>query len=216
MPSFWETSWRNVNEDRITEYAQKVQAAPDDLIDYLHKINAQTVCDAGCGCGAYTAKLAASGFEVCGFDVSAHAVECARKLLETAGMQAELKTASVCCTGYSNNQFDCVLSRDVLDHMSKQDAKTALNEFWRITRVGGKIIFTVDFPDEEYQGEPHTVNDDGDYIFTSGKWQGMLFHPYTEQDLPEIFPSEADHHIIQQNDGFYVVLTKTKERYEKT
>ena len=215
MLSFWENSWMNTDTTRITEYAQKVQAEPDELVDYLHQLHMKTVCDAGCGCGAYTAKLAASGFEVCGFDVSAHAVECARKLLDTAGLQAELKTASVCCTGYKENQFDCVLSRDVLDHMSKQDAKMALKEFLRIVRAGGKIIFTVDFPDEEYQREPHTVNDDGDYLFTSGKWQGMLFHPYTEQELPEILPSSADCHIVQQNDGFCVVLTKTEERHEK-
>lgn len=211
MAAFWEESWANVDENRVKAYLQKSQEKPDAVIRYLHTIGARTVCDAGCGCGAYALKLAANGFEVCGLDVAPHAVELAQKLLEEAGVQAAFKTASVLDTGYAENQFDCVLSRDVLDHMTKQDAKAALNELVRITKCGGKILVTVDFSDEEYEAEPHTVTQDGDYSFTAGKWQEMVFHPYSKAELQEIVPEGTECKIMQTQDGLWAELTKNQK-----
>lgn len=209
MQSFWEESWKNIKEERIEGYLQKVQSEPDDLMHYLRQLKVQTICDAGCGCGAYVLKLAANGFEVSGFDVSAHAVELAQNLLKRAGLQAKLKTARILCTGYKENQFDCVLSRDVMDHMSKQDAKAALKELVRITKPGGKVIVTVDFLDEEYEEQPHFVNPEGDYVLTAGKWNGMVFHPYTEKELGEILPGKVNCEIKKTQEGLYVELSPT-------
>lgn len=214
MQSFWEKSWMNIKEERIEEYLQKMQAEPDELIDYLRQLKVYTICDAGCGCGAYMLKLAANGFEVSGFDVSAHAVDLSQKLLSRVGLQAKLKTASVLCTGYKDNQFDCVLSRDVIDHMSKQDAKSGLKELVRITKPGGRIIAIVDFLDEEYEEQPHFVNQEGDYIFTAGKWNGVIFHPYTEKELWEILPNEVDGEIKKMREGFYIEFRKAKKIVE--
>ena len=210
MQSFWEKSWMNIKEERIAEYLQKMQAEPDDLMRYLQQLQVQTICDAGCGCGAYTLKLAVNNFEVYGFDVSAYAVGLAQKLLNHAGVQVKLKTASIRCTGYKQSQFDCVVARDVINHISKQDAKAALKELVRITKPGGKVIVTVDFLDEEYEREPHCINGDGDYIFTAGKWSGMFFHSYSENEIEEIVPNEADCKIGRTQDGLWVELIKNK------
>ena len=208
MAAFWDESWANVDQNRVKAYLQKSRTEPDEMIRYLHTIKAKTVCDAGCGCGAYAMKLAANGFEVCGFDVAAPAVELAQNLLQDAGIQAELKVASVLSTGYGENRFDCVLSRDVLDHMTKQEAKAALKELVRITKAGGSVIVTVDFADEEYKAEPHTVNQDGDFCFTAGKWSGMVFHPYSAEELQEIMPEGVGCVVKSMPDGLYMELTK--------
>ena len=31
----------------------------------------------------------------------------------------------------------------------------------------------------------------GDFVFTDGKWDGMVFHPYSEQELMQMIPSGA-------------------------
>lgn len=208
MAAFWDESWANVDENRVKAYLQKSQAEPDDMIRHLHTIKAKTVCDAGCGCGAYALKLAENGFDVCGFDVAAPAVELAQNLLQDAGIQAELKVASVLSTGYEENWFDGVLSRDVLDHMTKHDAKNALKELVRIARPGGSVIVTVDVVDEEYEAEPHTVNQDGDFCFTAGKWSGMVFHPYSAEELQGIVPEGGGCAIKSMPGGIYMELTK--------
>ena len=78
MERFWEHSWKRVDPERVVEYVRSIDMAPDALISALHRHGVKTVCDAGCGCGAYARKLAANGFSVCGFDVSSRAVEIAR------------------------------------------------------------------------------------------------------------------------------------------
>lgn len=78
---FWESSWQRIDEKRLMEYAERKEQA-DPILETLKSRKAQTVCDAGCGCGAYVRRLAQQGFTVKGFDVSGRAVEIAEDLLE--------------------------------------------------------------------------------------------------------------------------------------
>lgn len=137
MERFWEHSWKRVDPERVAGYVQSIDMNPDPLIDALHRHGVKTVCDAGCGCGAYAMKLAANGFSVCGFDVSSHAVEIAQTLLEKAALAAELKTAGILSTGYADGTFDGVVCRDVLDHLPRAEAAAAVKELCRITKPGG-------------------------------------------------------------------------------
>lgn len=207
MNSFWDSSWEQINSARINEYISGFDLESDAITEYLHSHSVKTVCDAGCGCGIYALKLASNGFEVSGFDVSAHAVQIAQTLLDNASVRANLKTASILSTGYADKYFDAVISRDVIDHMRKEDGIAAVQELYRVTRPGGIIMITLDHSDCEYETEPHTVNADGDYLFTCGKWDGMVFHPYTEQEIGELIPFGAVCHI-QDGKEFLVTLTK--------
>ena len=218
MTSYWDISWEQIDPERLTEYIAHFDLQPDALIESLHSQNARTVCDAGCGCGIHALRLAANGFMVSGFDISAHAVEIARKLLESASCHADLKTASILSTGYCDNQFDCVISRDVIDHMCKSDGIAAVRELYRITCPGGSIIITLDSLDDEYESEPHQVSADGDYLFTDGKWKGMVFHPYSEQEIMEMIPPEASFRIDCDGGEFTVKLKKpeyAKSQHDK-
>ena len=156
-------------------------------------------------------KLAANGFCVSGFDVSSRAVEISQMLLDKASLIAELKTASILSTGYIEKQFDCVISRDVLDHMSKADAFLAVKELCRIIKDDGIVLFTLDYLDEEYKTEPHNVNIDGDYVYTDGKWKGMIFHPYSQETVYEIIPTDVKSEVIDINGGLSVLLRKSTD-----
>lgn len=191
MESFWDTSWEAIDPNRLIPYIKEFDMESDALLEYLNAQHVRTVCDAGCGCGVYSLKLASRGFEVSGFDVSSHAVKIARDLVEHAACKADLKTASILATGYPENHFDGVVSRDVVDHMSKEDGKAAIRELYRITKPGGIVLITLDHSDPEYEAEPHIVTNDGDYLFTDGKWKGMIFHPYREQEILSNLPSGA-------------------------
>lgn len=208
MDSFWDRSWEGIEADRLVQYINDFDLEPDAIIEYLLSRQVKTVCDAGCGCGIYALKLASNGFSVSGFDVSAHAVQIARELLEKASVQAELKTASVLSTGYPADRFDCVISRDVIDHMRKEDGIAAIGELYRITRPGGIILITLDHLDCEYETEPHAVNCDGDFLFTGGKWEGMVFHPYSEQEVPQLIPSGAVFQVEGSGEEIIVTINK--------
>lgn len=206
--SFWDSSWERIETERIVEYISDFDRKPDAMIEYLLSQQVRTVCDAGCGCGIYSLKLASNGFVVSGFDVSARAVKIAEELLESAAVKADLKVASILATGYREDQFDCVISRDVIDHMRKEDGMAAIQELYRITRPGGIILITLDHLDREYETETHIVNADGDFLFTEGKWEGMVFHPYHEQELIPMIPSGAICQVEDSEEGILVELRK--------
>jgi len=200
--NFWQESWKAVNRDRIAEYGNAISPAPDKIIGILQNYHAKSVCDAGCGCGIYAVKLLASGFTVDGFDLSTDAVEIAREHAPTA----RIKTAEVCSTGYPSGCFDAIVCRDVLDHIGKRDAELAIPELLRILKPGGILIATLDAPDEEYCREPHAVNADGDFVYTGGKWTGMVFHPYSREEIMQIIPPSVRREIMEDGDGFLAVL----------
>ncbi len=208
MCPFWEESWSNVDLNRIQECIGKNDMYEDALIRTLHEHNAKEICDAGCGCGVYTIKLAANGFLVSAFDVSKYAVGLARSLLDEKKLKAEFKTASVFETGYEDDKFDAVVSKDVLDHICKADAAKAVVELLRITKPGGIVLLTLDGLDEEYASEPHDVNPDGDYLYTSGKWKGMVFHPYTQETVLDIVPSNIMLDVTHESGDLVVLLEK--------
>lgn len=217
MVSFWDSSWERLDPERLRQYINDFDLEPDGIIEYLLSQQVKSVCDAGCGCGIYSLKLAANGFSVSGFDISAHAVDIAKKLLENASFPAKLKTASVLATGYDENQFDCVISRDVLDHMRKKDGIAAIQELYRITKPGGILLITLDHPDREYEEEPHSVNSDGDFLFAAGKWEGMVFHPYQEWEIKQMIPSGAICRMETTDGEILVKLIKpTADCCEKT
>ena len=93
--SFWDSSWKSVDPNRIAEYIGAFDMGEDDLIATMLEYGVKSVCDAGCGCGIYATKLAVNGFSVSGFDVSSHAVEIAQSLIQKAGFSADFKTASI-------------------------------------------------------------------------------------------------------------------------
>lgn len=209
MKQFWERSWDHVAQARVSEYVKATVFASDSIIDYLKEQHVQTVCDAGGGCGAYALKLAENGFQVSGFDIASGAVEMARKLLSAHHFACtQWKTADILATGYSDNCFDAVISRDVIDHMTFENGIAAVKELYRITRDGGCILLTLDGLDSEYKTEPHIVNSDGDYLYTEGKWKGMVFHPYSELEIAKLVQVGIIKWIERDEDGFRVMIMK--------
>ena len=212
MEEFWNQSWNHVDMNRVSEYIERMKSAEpvsDPIIDCLRAQQAKVVCDAGCGCGAYSLKLALNGFKVFGFDISPAAVRLSKELLSSRNIEyGDFRTCDILATGFDDNQFDAVISRDVIDHMSLIDGITAVRELYRIVKKGGSIILTLDRSDSEYETEPHTVNSDGDYIFTGGKWDGMVFHPYSENEIARLVQVGTIVRLESDGDGVLVVIAK--------
>jgi SAM-dependent methyltransferase len=96
------------------------------------------VLDAGCGTGAllpWAASLTAPSLPVA-IDVSPAAVERCR----TAGLPAEFEVASVTDLPYDDGRFDLVLSSDVLQHLTIDQASSAASETARVLRPGGRLL----------------------------------------------------------------------------
>ncbi|MBR3503965.1 MAG: class I SAM-dependent methyltransferase [Clostridia bacterium] len=206
---FWEKTWETVDQRRIADFAEHFDLSEDSIIRYLKEHGVMSVCDAGCGCGVYALKLASHGFSVSGFDISAGAVKIAGDLMRAKGRASgAFKTASVLDTGYPDESFDAVVARDVLDHMTISEGADATDELLRIVRKGGVVLLTLDETDAEYESEPHHVNPDGDYIFTDGKWNGMVFHPYSIGEIAKLTEGKEIRMLDSAGSGFTVAILR--------
>lgn len=209
MGQFWDQSWSTVDMDRVNAYIGRMEMTSDPIIEYLRERQAESVCDAGCGCGIYSLKLALNGFSVSGFDISPAAVELAKKLLTSKNFDCVgFKASDASATGYEDCRFDAVISRDVIDHMTFRDGIAVVKELCRITKAGGAVVLSLDGVDSEYETEPHVVSADGDYLFTEGKWKGMVFHPYTEAQITELVQAGSMKMMRADPDGILVMIEK--------
>lgn len=159
----------------------KLQSPEIDIfkVNHLH-----TICDAGCGYGAYTLAFASNGFEVHSFDISQAAIEIAKCALAEFGVEpVSIKAANILDTGYPKEMFDGTIAGSVLDHMTLADAEKALAELLRITRTGGLILLSFDTPEEDLPGEWATLPDGSVQLTEDSPRNGMILHAYTWADI---------------------------------
>ena len=185
--TYWESRWSQTSAESLKEVLQPYHQGKDEILDVLKAHRVRRICDAGCGFGAYSLLLASNGFDVEGFDLSESAVAVTKELLGNYKIDASsYRAASVLQTGYEDEQFDAAVAYSVLDHMTVDDAKKGLTELSRIVRKDGLLILAFDSLEEDDLELAHTVMPDGSLLYTQGKRTGMIFHPFTEQELSEL------------------------------
>lgn len=185
--TYWESRWSQTSAESLKEVLQPYHQGKDEILDVLKAHRVRRICDAGCGFGAYSLLLASNGFAVEGFDLSESAVAVTKELLGNYKIDASsYRAASVLQTGYEDEQFDAAIAYSVLDHMTVNDAAKGLRELSRIVRKDGLLVLAFDSLEEDDLELAHTVMPDGSLLYTQGKRTGMIFHPFTEQELSEL------------------------------
>ncbi|NPV75387.1 MAG: class I SAM-dependent methyltransferase [Anaerolineae bacterium] len=142
----------------------------------------------GCGVGAYLERLAETAAFAVGLDIEwERAEESHRKtpvVLNAAGEHLP----------FPQNQFDLVLSHEVLEHV--QDDRRAIQEIVRTLRPGGRLVLFC--PNRGYPFETHGVYWKGRYRFGNiplvnylpRRWRDRLaphVNVYTRRDLERLF-----------------------------
>ena len=183
MGGLWENLWSDTSGGELLPYLERFYRLKSRVIDIFKEHGAVRICDAACGCGAYSLAFASNGFEVYSFDVSPSAAKLAKEGLERFGLDgSRVKSADILSTGYPDSFFDGTVANSVLDHMSVADAKTALSELRRITKPDGIIMVSFDSAEGDDLSEPHDILPDGSILYTSGRRRGMIVHPYSERE----------------------------------
>ena len=189
--TYWESRWSQTSAESLKEVLQPYHQGKDEILDVLKAHRVRRICDAGCGFGAYSLLLASNGFAVEGFDLSESAVAVTKELLGNYKIDASsYRAASVLQTGYADEQFDAAIAYSVLDHMTVNDAAKGLRELSRIVRKDGLLVLAFDSLEEDDLELAHTVMPDGSLLYTQGKRTGMIFHPFTEQELSEMLDNK--------------------------
>jgi SAM-dependent methyltransferase len=96
------------------------------------------VLDAACGEGYGSAHLAHTAKSVIGIDVSEQAINHANERYQADNL--EFKCADVCNLPFENNEFECIVSFETLEHLENQSG--LLNEFRRVLDPGGFLLIS--------------------------------------------------------------------------
>ena len=97
------------------------------------------ILDFGCGQGAHTWYLAREGFDTYAFDGSISAVEKAKELLISEGLNANFEVVDGINIKYQNDFFDAVIDSACIGHNKIGDITTMYLNIYNILKEGGYL-----------------------------------------------------------------------------
>ena len=80
--------------------------SPPELLDFIHSHPPSRALDLGCGSGTNVVTLARAGWQVTGVDFAPRAIAIARRKVEAAGLQVDLRVDDVTRLKTVNERFD--------------------------------------------------------------------------------------------------------------
>ncbi len=101
-------------------------------------VEARSLLDVGCHVGAFLDHCRAffPAIQLAGVEVDDTALELARRALP----DAELHKAGAQALPFADARFDCLTCIEVLEHVPAEARRTALSEFQRVLRPGGRLV----------------------------------------------------------------------------
>lgn len=146
-----------------------------------------SVLDFGCGLGRNALALAGRGYDVYVCDVA----EAGVRYCEERASVEDVTLRSVGYDGHEielgNRSMDGILAWSCLDHVTLEWARELSGELGRIARPGAALLVSFD---EDRSDDPESeavVMDDGTHRYVAGRRAGMLFRPYTNEEIRSLF-----------------------------
>lgn len=178
--------WRDGQDRRLAMIAQWGNLTPQSVV----LVN-------GCGNGMYAAKIR----EAFTPHVEAFDIETDRIRLAIEHTPHALVAAAEAIP-YADHAFDLILSHEVIEHV--QDDRMAVQEMWRVLKVGGRVVMFA--PNRWYPFETHGHYWRGEYHFGNTPLINYLPDPvrnhlaphvraYTRRGLLALF-ADLPHHIV--------------------
>jgi len=117
----------------------------------LGDVKGKQLLDAGCGEGYLARHYAKKGAIVTAIDLSERLIETSEQLTESEGINVDYRVDNVCyIESVPNEEFDLVLSNLVL--LNIPCLGDAINEFYRVLKIGGVLVFSIVHPAFNFYG----------------------------------------------------------------
>lgn len=98
--------------------------------------NGEKLLDVGCNWGRWSIAAEKKGYSAVGIDPSLNAVLAARRIARQFGLDPTFVVGDARFLPFADDAFDVAFSYGVLQHFSKENAKTAMDEMVRVLKPG--------------------------------------------------------------------------------
>jgi SAM-dependent methyltransferase len=145
------------------------------------------VLDFGCGVGRNALALSRRGFHVVVCDVADAGVRFCEEWAGSEGLPIRSVATDGHEIGLANASVDGVLAWSCLDHVTLAWARELADELARVARPGAILLFSFD---EDRSDDPQSVAEvleDGSHHYVEGRREGMIFRPYTNDEILGLF-----------------------------
>ena len=170
------------------------------------------ILDHGSGTGRHLVFMAREGFSVQGFDYSKEALKVAKSLLETHGLDVDLKQGDAISLPYPDNSFDAVVSWGVLYYNTLSKIKKTMKEINRVLKPNGRRLASFRSKDNFFYGWGKEIERDA-FITNEREREGLIYHFFDEGGVRELF-EESDFLLINV-EKLILLLQNLKYRHAR-
>lgn len=135
-----------VEQGLVLTHGNLYRKLPDSLTEYpipawpLDARARERVLDIGCNWGRWSVAAARAGHDVVGIDPNIDAVRAARRVAAQLDVGARYLVADGRRLPFPDGRFDLVFSYSVLQHFSRVDARSCIEEMGRVLAPGGRAV----------------------------------------------------------------------------
>ena len=176
---------------------------------YETKKESKRIVDLGCGNGNHVVFFAEQGFDVSGLDLSEEAIEIAKAWLNKRNLKADLRVGDIERLPYPDQSFDVAISHGVLDHISFEKAKKAMEEIKRILVPGGYVCISLRSTEDCEFGRGKKV-DQNTFVLEEGYEKGVIQHYFDFREIKELFKDFKIFDLELHEEKFPSVFTVDK------
>ena len=151
VQGFWDKTPCGTREIRLPEgsreFFDRIEAERDEREPFIadfakfHARRGQAVLEIGVGAATDFIRFARAGACLSGIDLTAHAVELAKKRLALEGLSADIRRSDAENLPFPDGGFDFVYSWGVIHHT--ENTPRAAQEIVRVTKPGGTVCVMI-------------------------------------------------------------------------
>lgn len=138
----WDSHWNSI----YGEQGYRAKYPDENLIRFLARQYGSIdkrkvkVIDIGCGSGNQSYWMAREGFDVCGVDGSAVAIDMGNQRLKSDGINANLVVGDITNLPFDRGTFDLAVDVCSIQHNCFRDINKAIGEVYRVLKPGGRFF----------------------------------------------------------------------------
>lgn len=173
----WEKGYQN--HAGVPLWGEEPICILPEAIEALETKGIRSTVDLGCGDGRNLLQLSESGFNCCGVDISATALQRASTLLRSRGRSAFLIQSDLEKLPFTTGSVESLVCLDVFGQLPDPDAAAA--EFARVLEPGGFLFLNLYTPGDSTFADGERVSE------RASLYKETLFQYYNRADVIRLF-----------------------------